>query len=1435
MESQRPGGLLPQGAPGVAVLVAALLALTLAVVPAGAAEYADTNEAVWQTNSTGLVRDLATDDTLVFVGGSFTGLRPDAQSSLTAQPWLAAVDAQTGALVPSFAPVLDGEVWALELSADGSMLFVGGEFSNVNGQSRRGIVALDPTTGATLPGFAGVANSDVLDLAVDGNHLYLAGRFWQINGVQREKVARVDAGTGVLDGSWGPFANGGDAAAVAVDPVLDRVYVGGFFSDVDGVLGTDLLAAVSRSTGAVVTAFDPTPTGEVYDLLATPTRLYSAAGGPGGTVDGYETFTGQREVSWFGDGDLQVLARSDDRLLSGGHHNTGFGAGPVSPVASIGLFDDVVDPTFDPPLNFQVGIGVWALLPTDTDLWVGGAISSAGPVPVRGIARYPLTVASPPVDVTAPTVPTGLAVPSVSDVSVRLAWNAATDASSPVAYVVERDGTPIGATTELALIDTTVTSEQTYAYTVRAVDPAGNSSAVSTAVLATTLGPLAEITPIPWGSTWRYLDSGVDPVGAWTTASFDDSTWASGAAELGRGDGDEATIIANVPATFLRDTFVVGVDQVVADATLRLRRDDGVVVHVNGVEVARDNVPDGPVDASTTAVGFVFGVGENEVLEYPLDPALFGPGDNVVAVSLHNTPSSGDLSFAAELTLRVGAAGADTTAPSTPAALAVAGTTEGSVSLAWQASTDNVAVTGYTIWRDGVAVGTTAATSFTDAPLAAATAFSYEVTASDAAGNQSPPTAAVVATTADLPNGSVELIGAASVWAYDDTGFDPGPSWAQPSHDDGGWETGLAELGAGDGDEVTVIDSRPVTYFRHTFAVGDPSAIGALTLDLLADDGAVAYLNGVEVVRDNVGPGAVDHFTPAASYRWTAQDETVPLTWTVPAALLVPGANTLAVSLHNGAGSGDSSFDATLTAVYTQGPDTTPPGAATGLSVSDTTSSTATLIWNGAVDNVGIGSYTVRRDGVEIGTATSTSFTDTGLAAATSYTYDVIAVDLAGNIGPASASVDAITLGAVLDFVTAGSTWSYHDLVAAPPADWASPTFDDSGWPAGSAELGVGDGDESTVITVRPVTYYRTTFDLLDPSALLGLDLELLADDGAVVYLNGIELVRDNVAPGPVDHTTPAAGYRWTPADETAFRPFSLPLSAAVAGTNTLAISVHQGLGSGDVSFDVALSGREGNGSDVTPPSAPGTPVVGLVTESSADLIWGPATDDVGVDRYRVLRDGFVVATTTDLAYTDTGLDPATTYSWTIAAVDAAGNVGPASASASATTEIGPQDTELVAADAMWAYLDTGVDPAAGWTSVGFDDAAWLVGPAELGAGDGGEATVLTNQPVVFFRFEFEVADAAAVTDLLLELLADDGAVVYLNGVEVLRDNVGPGAADASTPALGYRFGSAESTLVPFVLDPADLVAGTNSVAISVHNGPGSSDLSFQAVLTATS
>ncbi|MFB9446641.1 DUF4832 domain-containing protein [Dactylosporangium vinaceum] len=91
------------------------------------------------------------------------------------------------------------------------------------------------------------------------------------------------------------------------------------------------------------------------------------------------------------------------------------------------------------------------------------------------------------------------------------------------------------------------------------------------------------------------------------------------------------------------------------------------------------------------------------------------------------------------------------------------------------------------------------------------------------------------------------------------------------------------------------------------------------------------------------------------------------------------------------------------------GGDTTPPSAPTGLTAPARTDTSVSLSWNASTDNVGVTGYRVLRGGVQVGTAASTSYTDTGLTASTAYTYTVQAYDAAGNTSAASSALSVTT------------------------------------------------------------------------------------------------------------------------------------------------------------------------------------------------------------------------------------------------------------------------------------------------------------------------------------------------------------------------------------------------------------------------------------------
>ncbi len=610
-----------------------------------------------------------------------------------------------------------------------------------------------------------------------------------------------------------------------------------------------------------------------------------------------------------------------------------------------------------------------------------------------------------------------------------------------------------------------------------------------------------------------------------------------------------------------------------------------------------------------------------------------------------------------------------------------------------------------------------------------------------------------------------------------------------------------------------------------------------LRLDLLADDGAVVYLNGVEVVRDNVAPGPVDerHTRRRVPVDAGRRDHVDPLddprrsscsrarTCLPSASTTVPAAATCP--------STPSSPPATASAP-------TPRRRARRrvLVVTDATSDSLRISWDVATDNVGVAEYRLQRDGVADRDASRPH-----LPRCRSRTGDHLHLHgrrrrrcgqrqphercrpRASPPAPSATRSPSTSSG---DTSTPAST---------PARAGAAPGFDDSAWPAGQAELGAGDGDEATIVTNRPVVWFRTAFAVDDPAALARATLALRADDGAVVYVNGVEVVRDNVGPGPVTATTPALGYRWTTADESALRTFDLPVSALVAGTNVVAVSVHNGPGSSDLSFAATLETEGVAAPDTTPPTVPGTPIMSWPSMRPPHR-W-PGHLRSTTSRSTATRSGATAprsARPSPLRSSTPDSTPATTYTYRVRAVDAAGQRRAAVAAGDGHngTRRGRSHDADRPETPTGGTSTPGVAPAVriGPARASTTAPGWWAPPSWAPA----TATRPPSSPTV--RSCGSVTPSTSPTQRRSHRSSSRYRPMTVpscisTASRCCATTSAPGPLDATTPALDYRWGPAETELRTFALDPASLTAGSNVIAVSIHNGPGSTDSSFSASL----
>lgn len=184
-----------------------------------------------------------------------------------------------------------------------------------------------------------------------------------------------------------------------------------------------------------------------------------------------------------------------------------------------------------------------------------------------------------------------------------------------------------------------------------------------------------------------------------------------------------------------------------------------------------------------------------------------------------------------------------------------------------------------------------------------------------------------------------------------------------------------------------------------------------------------------------------------------------------------------------------------------------------------------------------------------------------------------------GAINPAASSTPGGSSGSL---IAVNAEWKYLDDGSDQGTAWRDPGFNDAAWASGNAQLGYGDGDEATVVSYggnsnfkHITTYFRKTISVTNASSYTGLTLSLQRDDGAVVYLNGTEIVRSNMDPGTVTYTTTSSS--GVP-DENAFVQFSIDPALLVEGDNTIAVEIHQtSRTSSDISFALQLNGTLGN------------------------------------------------------------------------------------------------------------------------------------------------------------------------------------------------------------------------------------------------------------------
>ncbi len=372
----------------------------------------------------GHVTAITTIGDTVIVGGTFTEVKEAGNPTVFSRNYIFAFDRLTGDLDPDFVPVLDNVVDTLAPAPDGTSVFVGGKFANVNGTSNFGLAKLDVATGAKVAGFNATTAGRVRDAVVHGNTLYIGGDIWSVNGFQRSRLAAVDAATGAVDQT---FTVGTTEARVSVDwvakldvsPDGSKMVIIGNFVEVDN-LPREQIAVIDLSGPTAVVddwstdQFAPGCSGSFWtymrDIEYEPQGEFFVVATTGGPYTGTLCDTASRWESaasgsdlletwadWSGGDTLTAVAVSDVAVYIGGHqrwmnNHLGRDTANIGAVSREGIV--ALDPINGVPYSWNPskarGVAVWDLHLSDQGLYVGSDTDFTANEYHAKLAQFPL-------------------------------------------------------------------------------------------------------------------------------------------------------------------------------------------------------------------------------------------------------------------------------------------------------------------------------------------------------------------------------------------------------------------------------------------------------------------------------------------------------------------------------------------------------------------------------------------------------------------------------------------------------------------------------------------------------------------------------------------------------------------------------------------------------------------------------------------------------------------------------------------------------------------------------------------------------------------------------------------------------------------------------------------------------------------------------------
>ena len=551
---------------------------TIATVSTDALPTVQIDGIIWSTKIVG---------NTVYAGGSFSNARPAGNAAgvgNVARSNLLAFNLTTGALIAGFAPTINGTVNSVAASPDGSRLYIGGTFTRVNGDVRNRVAALNPTTGATIAGFAPSVNSVVESVVATNSTVYIGGNFTAVGTSTRARLAAITAG-GALVSSFQPVADG-RVSALAVSPDGSKVVVGGHFTTLNGLNDPGFgFGAVDATTGATLPwninkeVRQAGLNASINSLEADSTGVYGTAymfPVSGKTLEGsFRADWAQGDIDWLetckGDS-YDVAVNSSAMYLAGHPHDCSL----------LGEFPDTNNPrvyhrgmawTKDatpgkttlsgefagnpaPSLlnwwpDFNTGTvsgssqGPWSVSASDNYVVYAGEFTRVNNTPQQGLVRFANKNLAPNRD--GPRLSGAAYVPTITPVSagsVSVRWQTNWDRDNQsLNYQLLRDGsttTPIYTATQgsranfdrpvMSYLDSGLVPGSSHNYRVRVTDPYGNTvlgNAVTVTIpSAATSAYTRSVLADGASSYWRLGESSGTAITDW--AGVDNATAGSG-------------------------------------------------------------------------------------------------------------------------------------------------------------------------------------------------------------------------------------------------------------------------------------------------------------------------------------------------------------------------------------------------------------------------------------------------------------------------------------------------------------------------------------------------------------------------------------------------------------------------------------------------------------------------------------------------------------------------------------------------------------------------------------------------------------------------------------------------------------------------------------------------------------------------------------------